>query len=346
MAVSIGSVAARLSSPSVRSASLPRFVTGPTVTTKSWTEWATSNPSQTLDGFLDDRLRHNLDKAGHGTLQDMHARPQLVIFGEQHHQPKVLAAQLKLIHKLVSEPFNFKVTVIMEHFNLQQQTLLDDFAKTGDAETLRDEYAKSSEGFRLNNSGYLPLLNLIRELDNVKSAVKAGFPPREWARTIMRQGKEVLQQDKSVVPGLNSFGRWEDIDVSPEHAAYITSSISGEKPELPDEVSQGGLKAAQAFKDAIMAWRIDEELERMRTSKASQGSPSEEILVAICGSGHCEYGFGITERIRSCKREDMLLLVCKPDDGMYWTDSRQGKNKMPGERAIADGIIIYEAVDV
>lgn len=317
------------------------------MTSQAWTDWAAVNPSQTLEAFLDARFGSNEDRTGSTASQAVAGRrPQVIIFGEQHHQPKILAAQLKLVHKLATDPLDLKVTVVMEHFNVLQQGLLDDFAKTGDAQALQQEYAKSSEGFRLDNTGYLPLLNLIRALDNDDSAVKAGFPPREWARTIMRNGKEALLTDETAAEVLRDFDRWEDINVSPEHAAYISSSISGEKPKMPTHVSQGGLKAAQAFKDAIMAHRIDQEVDRMQRFKNTELDSRTGIIVAICGSGHCEYGFGVTERIRSCRREDVLLLVCKPDDSIFWTDSPHQDGKPQGGRAIADGIILYEAIDV
>ena len=245
------------------------------------------------------------------------------------------------------DPFNLKVTVVMEHFNLLQQDLLDDFAETGEAQPLQEEYAKSSEGFRIDDTGYLPLLRLVRELENVVSAVVAGFPPREWARIVMRQGQKGLEQDEEVSKSglLESFDRWDDIKVSPEHAAYISSSISGGPPEISKEVEQGGLKAAQAFKDAIMAWTIDKQLQ---SDKSEEGSnkPSHEVIVAICGSGHCEYGFGITERVRDCGRDEIMLLVCKPDGGSYWRPAENVEEVHRNEKHLAEGIIVYEAVDI
>jgi hypothetical protein len=252
------------------------------------------------------------------------------------------------LHTMALEPFSLKVTVVMEHFNLLQQKSLDNFALNGEVETLQHEYAKSSEGFRIDNTGYLPLLALIRELENVDSTVKAGFPPREWARVIMRQGIEALveQNEQALSSGvLQGFDRWDDIIVTPEHAAYIASSISGEKPELPADLTQSGLKAAQAFKDAIMAWTIDKEVEAAESRQTAGEESSKEIIVAICGSGHCEYDFGVTERIRSCRRDEILLLVCKPDDGAYWTNADR-EDIAHTKRPLADGIITYQAVDV
>lgn len=313
-------------------------MTGSAIVATAWSEWSTTQPGQSLGEYLKSKLLPTGGSSSHDKGSSRR-RPKLIIFGEQHHQPKVLAAQLQLIQTLATEPFNLKVTVIMEHFNVLQQTLLDDFAKTGYEQALQEEYAKSSEGFRITNAGYLPVLRLVRELENVNSAVIAGFPPREWARVVMRQGKEGLEQDEQISHSnvLEGFDRWEGLKVSPEHAAYISSSISGAKPEIQAEVQQGGLKAAQAFKDTVMAWIIDRHVE-------AADNTGEEIIVAICGSGHCEFDFGITERIRACKREDILLLVCRPDDGSYWSSSESNRNS--NGRPLADGIIVYEGVDV
>lgn len=346
--MSVAHLVSRLTSPAVRSALIPLFVAGTSVVESGWDEWAASTPPQSLKDFLASRIGTSSHDTGfaEASRSSRQGQPKVIIFGEQHHQPKVLSAQLQLIHILATEPFNLKVTVVMEHFNIIQQSLLDDFARTGEAESLQAEYAKSSEGFHLDNTGYLPLLNLARELENVNSTIVAGFPPRQWARIVMRQGKEGLAQDEEVSQSglLNSFDRWEDLTVSTEHAAYISSSIGASKPALPSEVQQGGLKAAQAFKDAVMAFTIDKQLEK--SASLDRAASSDEVIVAICGSGHCEYDFGITERIRNCSREDILLLVCKPEDGTFWRrGENDGKEERDG-RKLADAIIIYEAIDV
>lgn len=347
MTYSIASMVSRLTSPGVRSTSIPRFVAGVAVTAATWEDWASSQPSQTLKELLSKFI--DTDSSSTSSKGNDQKGPKVIILGEQHHQPKVLAAQLQVVQTLATEPFNLKITIIMEHFNLLQQSILSDFGRSGNAAQLQEEYAKSKEGFRIDNTGYLPLLNLARELENVRDPIEAGFPPREWARIVMRQGKDGLLQDEATAKTglLNNFDRWDDLNVSPEHAAYISSSISGEKPEVQAEVSQGGLKAAQAFKDAIMAWKIDNEVEHAQNRQLESGGSQQEVIVAICGSGHCEYDFGVTERIRSCKRNEILLLVSKPEDSTFWrsSDTKDDVEHAYGRR-LADGIMVYEAIDV
>ena len=273
----------------------------------------------------------------------------MILFGEQHHQPRVLGAELALVHMLASPPYNYRLTLLMEHFNLLQQPLLLSFSQSGDIENLQDEYRKSSEGFRLTPNGYLPLLQLARDMENVYSEIIAGFPPREWARLVMREGigaaaKSEQIQDSDIFRG---FDRWADLQVSNLHAAYIRSSISGQRLQIDETPKQEGLNAAQAFKDTVMGWKIDQHLaatEKRQVFPNESTSPQDELLLVICGSGHCEFGMGVTERIRNCKRNEILVLVTKPDDGYYWQDDEQ--DGASPEALLADAIIIYEAVDV
>lgn len=53
-----------------------------------------------------------------------------VLFGEQHHQPSILKAQLCVLERMVSQTIEqshgaFPVTFVLEMFNLHQQPLLD-----------------------------------------------------------------------------------------------------------------------------------------------------------------------------------------------------------------------------
>ncbi|KAL7006779.1 hypothetical protein EMMF5_003665 [Cystobasidiomycetes sp. EMM_F5] len=327
--MSIAAVVSRLSPIQLITSNLPRFSTSRALKQAGWADLAASSETTALNAWLSQTLKQR-QEAG---------RPiRCIIFGEQHHQPRVLAAELQLIHCLATA-LSLRCAVVLEHFNITQQDLLTRFASDGDIDALRNVYAKSSEGFRLSPQGYLPLLSIIRELPNVTGTISAGFPPREWARVVMKDGVEVARNNPEIrnAPNMDGFDRWEDLTTTAEHAAYIRSSISGNMPELPSELQTGGLNAAQAFKDAIMAWRMDQLLE--------VNAGLDDVVVGICGSGHAEYDFGVTERIRNCSRDQMLLIVTKPNDGLYWyaADNNQTSHET---RQIADAIFVYEAVDV
>lgn len=327
--MSVTNLVGRLTPLAVHTTSsrIPVFAAAPNLQQKSWADWVNdveAPPAEALPTWLRNRL---LDKSK--------KRIKCIVFGEQHHQPRVLAAQLQLLHTLATPPLSLHVSIVMEHFNLLQQAALDSFANNGDTDALTAEYAKSKEGFRLTPSGYLPLLNLARELDSVK--IIAGFPPREWARIIMRgnPGEIPKSDEMASAEVFRGFDRWEDLRVGDAHYAYIRSSISGNPPDATAEPVQGGLPAAQAFKDSVYAWKIDKVL--------SKSTSDNGIVVAICGSGHCEFDFGATERIQACERDEILLIVTKPDDGALWASSDSASADGP---RLADAVIVYEAVDV
>ncbi|CAD6584731.1 MAG: hypothetical protein CYPHOPRED_002833 [Cyphobasidiales sp. Tagirdzhanova-0007] len=333
----ISGLVSRLTPIAVRASSIPRFVALANATEASWSEYAASTSSSSIS--LADLLS--------AELADRNIR--VIIFGEQHHQPRLLASELLLVHTLASAPSSYRLTLLMEHFNLLQQPLLYSFAQNGDIEAFQNEYKNSSEGFRMDSSGYLPLLQLAGEMDNINSEIIAGFPPRLWARRVAREGAAHLRRNEDFrnSSALDNFNRWSDLEVSQPYAAYIKSSISGKKPKLEKDLMQGGLNAAQAFKDAVMAWKIDEQLNQIRErQQVDKGEVpvQKELLVIICGSGHCEFGFGVTERIRECKRAEILLLVAKPDDGHYWNVEEQPSTE--SENKLADALIVYESVDI
>lgn len=251
-----------------------------------------------------------------------------VIFGEQHHQPRVLAAQLTVLDEILRE--SPPRSLVLEMFNVLQQPMLDAFAdsyelnETGEqerkaAEALLNAYgADGGETFDLSH--YLPLLLLAR---SASMRIVGGFPPRAWARRLAKEG---LTGDlRSELEGVG-FDRWDDLKTSSAHRAYITSLVRGEQPVLPtDEAPTKGIASAQVLKDAVMAFSIDRAL--------TNGG-----VMAICGSGHCEYGFGVPERVQG----ESYTVVTKPNDEMIWRGERWGEE---GGTAIADDVILYEAVN-
>lgn len=142
------------------------------------------------------------------------SRPALVFFGEQHHQPHVIRAQIQLLAALADQrdeldkqslqaPHAGKKTVhhlhlLMEHFSYADQPLLDRFhAGTLSISELCSAYReRSNEGFKIEM--YAPLLILAREKG---ATIWGGFPPRTWAREMVKEGvekvKDLEQQRKS-----------------------------------------------------------------------------------------------------------------------------------------------------
>lgn len=181
----------------------------------------------------------------------------------------------------------------------------------------------------------MPLLLLARSR-GVK--LHGGFPPRRWARTVSKEGIDAART-QAADEGFPQFDRWDDLRTSPEHSAYIRSLIRGEPPLVeplgPDQPLKG-LPAAQASKDACMAFVIDQLL----------ADPSATVL-AITGSGHCEFAFGVVERVRSVERAQQCVIVAAAEDQPVWRGERWG-DELEGVdgRAVADAIFVYDAVDM
>ena len=271
-----------------------------------------------------------------------HATARCFIVGEQHHQPRVLLAQLAVLDALSRRPSTLHV--VLEMFNVLQADMLERFgASYRDGEAKEDEAAAGerlvsdydtdgSETFQLEH--YLPLLYLARSR-GVK--LHGGFPPRRWARTVSKEGVDAAKR-QAADEGYPAFDRWEDLRTSPEHQAYIRSLIRGQPPVVepakPDQPI-GGLPAAQASKDAVCAFVVDGIL----------ADPSATVLV-ITGSGHVEYGYAIVERVRSVERSQQCVIVAAAEDQPVWRGERWGEALSGTDgRAIADAVFLYDAID-
>ncbi|PWN27127.1 hypothetical protein BDZ90DRAFT_232687 [Jaminaea rosea] len=136
--------------------------------------------------------------------------PSLVWFGEQHHQPHVIRAQIQLLAAISdhfaaqsagedrratqasaaaatspNRPVRYHLHLLLEHFSLSDQPLLDRF-RLGllDAGELCAAYReRSDEKFQVEM--YAPLLLLARERG---VNVWGGFPKRGWARGVVKEG--------------------------------------------------------------------------------------------------------------------------------------------------------------
>lgn len=139
-------------------------------------------------------------------------RPQLVYFGEQHHQPHVIRAQIQLMAALAdhrdalqseasapattssSSRTTYHLHLLLEHFSMADQPLLDRFhAGTLSISELCSAYRqRSNEGFQIEM--YAPLLLLAREKG---ARIWGGFPERQWARKTMKEGIAAVKQLES-----------------------------------------------------------------------------------------------------------------------------------------------------
>ncbi|KDN38712.1 hypothetical protein K437DRAFT_259318 [Tilletiaria anomala UBC 951] len=293
--------------------------------------------------------------------------PRLVFFGEQHHQPQVLHAQMQALHDLVrafralespkSEPQarGPRISMVIEHFSLLDQALLDGFV-AGDLQVaeLAEMYGEESqEGFDMSH--YIPLLVLAQELG---VRVVGGFPPRQWAKLAFKDGLDAVKDAERTRMSYDTsnhaapaFTRWDLVtNISLAHRSYIKSLMRPNQPvifpALPPDVQEPqseaknytaryptellcepgpqskGFETAQALKDAFFAHTITSQLIN------SASGCGDGIVFAICGLGHSEYGMGAVERTMELLREryrpsddtiEPFLIASKPDDGSFWT---------------------------
>lgn len=283
--------------------------------------------------------------------------PRLVVFGEQHHQPRVLDAQLAVLSSFVrhhtssSQPSH----LVMEHFSLLDQPMLDLHASRSisDAELIAT-YAASTEGFRIEH--YLPLLHAAR---NLGVRVVGGFPPRPWAQLAYRTGLDAVMAEElkrqhrgdQLIP---PFTDWDSArNVSYAHSTYLSSLIHPDAPPCfppvdppatPDQPyptdrlgarapQDRGFELAQTLKDAYFAHSI--------TSLLAHGN-----VLAITGLGHCEYGLGALERTQ----ETPLVILSKPQDTSVWrgaSTEQSGPSLLPGtgdpwSHAASNAVVLYE----
>ncbi|PWY99363.1 hypothetical protein BCV70DRAFT_162733 [Testicularia cyperi] len=132
--------------------------------------------------------------------------PRLTFFGEQHHQPHVMRAQLQVLHDLHAQCLlasdepdarversnarpRYRLHLILEQFSVLDQGMLSAFSQGRfSPQQLADAYvSESEEGFHIGH--YMPLLMLARELD---VPIWGGFPPRSWARSVFRDGVDSI----------------------------------------------------------------------------------------------------------------------------------------------------------
>lgn len=230
----------------------------------SYVEWSKllPVPSNLLGSFHDlferhPRLKAARKEASKNVKQDRVAAqsaasayppPRLVFFGEQHHQPGVLRAQLQTLYalhqqcRLASEaisapsagaPPAYRLHLVLEHFSVLDQDMLNSFTngELGPDE-LADAYQRQSEeGFHIGH--YIPLLMLAKEL-NVP--IWGGFPPRRWAKQAFRDGIDsvVAEEERRVATSQQDASLFSESlsDRGQDFGAHGAASRIQQRPPL------------------------------------------------------------------------------------------------------------------
>ena len=219
-----------------------------------------------------------------------------------------------------------KVIMVMEHFNFTQSALLRRYSDGDISDTdFVDEYRLSKEGFKIEV--YLPLLQLARELG---VPIQGGFPPREWAGVVHKQGLETLLKHEEYARLIPNDIEWIYVtDISTDQKMYLRSLLSGMPPHKLDPQDEGplskGILPAQTLKDTFFAYFIDRAL------------APDVVVFAVCGLGHSEYGINASSRIRNCKQDEIFLIASKE----WEAGEFRGDDESAMGNGISDMIIPY-----
>ena len=254
----------------------------------------------------------------------------IIYFGEQHHNKQILNAQLSLLEFIhssnVNKSMNTKTAVILEMFNVAQQSrLIDNFMNDKiTLSQLQSIYSSdtSQEGFDIENH-YSGILSFIKQNSNYFDCI-AGFPPRTIAKELVPQIKAMKNindpnnnnNNRNIDQVLNSidykfdFGIKFNIDdnimndglkatiASPfkdaNYYKYFYWLITGNMIDILDKSNNDdswkqfeNIFPAQCLKDSIMALKI---VECWMTNKYDK-------IVVISGNGHVAGGLGVHSRV-------------------------------------------------
>ena len=229
---------------------------------------------------------------------------KLVVVGELHSMPPCVELQrMTAAAMLQGTPASGQLHIVMEHFNFEQQALLDAYAEGRlSFSQLVSEYTQGSEGHDLEP--YEPLLRMGRrgkgaeadaDHDGRRVRLHAGFIPREYARIVMRESAD------AAVRAAHAKGYLADdetLAATDAHYDFFESLLTGRRlhatprREPTDRFRQ--MFPAQVIKDAAMAHRVCEVL---------APRAADDRALVICGVGHSGYSHGVPERIFAARPE-------------------------------------------
>lgn len=328
--------------------------------------------------FLDPRTRTT------STLDDVHRAiatrtPQVstVWFGEYHQHHTILAGQLALLRALSPR------AIVFEHFNFHHQhDVLDAFARGEiDLDEAQRRYeVLGREGFDIR--GHYGALMV--EARAVGCRLVAGFVPREYAARVARcvidgvqsnvldnvqrqpgesidvfdstqaqlghaatseDSLQAIFHDLRTVegwPGLvDTFQRLPAIAGNQPHYRYFRALMGG----AADTPKMRAIFRAQLLKDASLAWAVEQEL--CNAERHYTGTLSPYVYV-VCGSGHCDFGFGAPAQLLSEGYGRGFLLTARyqedvPDGAPSELDDASGDYDSPCEppfEEVADRVLV------
>ena len=290
-------------------------------------------------------------------------KKKMVILGEYHCSPNIVQLQTniqeKLAQSLIVQSSNDemsqdtpKVRVIMEHFSMNMQGILNKYHHHHDTSKLLKEYEEiGTEGFNLNP--YIPALESAVNSENMR--LYGGFIPRPFARILMKEGVEKAIEEAS---SAGFIPKDESLTGTDLHYNYFESLLTGSK-YLQSEPTDRFRKMfpAQIIKDVSMAWAT-------KTIDRVFNTTGNDKILLVCGVGHMLYNHGVPERIfQDCSemkviqlKEDVLRVACLPvSEGQLVQNTKENqstddeiiellRNHYGSDLDAADVCFVYEEV--
>lgn len=205
---------------------------------------------------------------------------RVLLIGEQHDQLAHHKLQGEVIRLLADA--GFQVTVGMEMLNFQQQDLVtrEALASWYAGEWSDDQFAEAIDWggqWGMDFSLYAPVFHAARDTGSGLLAINV---PREWVRTISREGFDQLPSEARDWTG--------PLDLEAGFHRQVFNALIGGHPMA----GEGGERfySAQVFWDVAMARASHEWL-------SAPDREENEILVIIAGNGHVMYNQGINLRL-------------------------------------------------
>lgn len=275
--------------------------------------------------------RHTFDDDSF--LTNIAKQNRLVYLGEIHSKPSIVALQYELQQALAKQ--STKLHVVLEHFSFEMQPLLDQFC-AGDLsfeELVNQYHQQGSEGHNL--WPYRHVLEHAR--DDHSITVHAGFLPRRYARTLMKEGPQVAFNAASIYLPAIPCVQGTDFHYNIFEGLISGRSITSTPPT--DQVRR--IFPAQVLKDVAMGHKVQTLLDTLQDG---------EKLLVVAGNGHFLHYCGVPERVKFPSNQTALIVSMSAEGNINNKDvAYQNMDDMYGREGTypADYVYMYsEPIDV
>lgn len=251
----------------------------------------------------------SIETALRGVCAQARSASGIFYLGETHEQADVLRFQIAVAQAVISSK-PAAVHVVFEHFTTHEQASLQrilDVRSTGPLQ------GQTSEGF----TGILALVQYLRDhAHDVPVRLYAGFPTRDQARRFVRPAEQEVAWREGEQAGWLPKRRRELLEGTEGHYAFFEALLTGAEEEDGAEWAPTGssrrIFPAQTVKDCSQAYAVARAWSDLPASAEDSTSSEEEghspsrplssrhgIVLSLTGTGHCDYGFGVPERVAS-----------------------------------------------